>query len=124
MQDIIADLKSMNTTLVAITPQLAERSQEMIEKHKLDFDLLRDEGNSYMDQLGLRFRVPDDVLEIYTGFGIDLPKANGEDSQTLPIPCRLVIDQAGVVQVADIDVNYTARPEPDKTLADVRAKFA
>ena len=111
----------MNTTLVAITPQLCEKTREMVEKHKLNFPLLRDENNAYMDKLGLRFIVPDDVLEVYGKFGIDLAAANGEDSMSLPIPCRLVVNQSGVVQVADIDPNYTTRPEPDKTLGDVKA---
>ena len=83
--------------------------------------MLSDPGNEYAAKLGLRFRVPDDVLEIYDGFGIDLVGSNGDDSYTLPIPARLVIDRSGVVRVADIDVNYTARPEPEKTLADVMA---
>ena len=123
MRDIVDDLAKHNTTLVAITPQLCEKSAEMVEKHGLTFPLLRDEGNAYMDKLGLGFVVPDDVLEVYGGFGIDIPGANGEDSNTLPIPCRLVVDAQGVVQVADIDPNYTARPEPSKTLADVERLF-
>ncbi len=120
MRDIVEELKSLNTTLVAITPQLCDKSREMVEKHKLNFPLLRDEGNGYLDKLGLRFVVPDDVLEVYGGFGIDINGANGENSNTLPIPCRLVVNAGGVVQIADIDPNYTARPEPDKTLADVK----
>jgi peroxiredoxin len=121
LRDIVDDLASMNTQLVAITPQLCDKSREMVEKHKLNFPILRDEGNAYMEKLGLRFVVPDDVLEVYGGFGIDIPGSNGEDSNSLPIPCRLIIGTDGVVQVADIDPNYTARPEPDKTLADVKA---
>jgi len=124
LRDIIDELKAHNTQLVAITPQLAEKSQEMIDKHKLQFDLLHDAGNDYMHQLGLRFKPTDEILEIYDGFGIDLPKANGEDSQTLPIPCRLIINQQGIVEVADIDPDYTRRPEPEKTLDDVKRLFA
>jgi len=124
LRDIVEDLATMNTALVAITPQICDKSREMVDKHKLNFPLLRDEGNAYMDQLGLRFVVPDDVLEVYGGFGIDLPKANGESSNSLPIPCRLVVGSDGVVKIADIDPNYTARPEPDKTLVDVRALLA
>ena len=93
----------------------------MIDKHGLGFDMLSDPGNAYAAELGIRFQVPPDVQEIYGGFGIDLPKVNGDDSWTLPIPARLVIDSGGIVRVADIDVDYTRRPEPDKTVADVAA---
>jgi peroxiredoxin len=120
LRDIVEDLNALNTSLVAITPQLCEKSREMVEKHKLNFPLLRDESNQYTDELGVRIVVPNDVLEVYGNFGIDIPGANGEDSKTLPIPYRLVINQQGIVQFADIDPNYTARPEPSKTLTDVR----
>lgn len=83
--------------------------------------MLSDPGNAYGAELGIRFEVPGDVREIYGGFGIDLPKFNGDDSWTLPIPARLVVDANAIVRAADIDPDYTRRPEPDKTLADVKA---
>ena len=36
------------------------------------------------------------------------------------MPARLVIDRQGIVRAADIDPDYTVRPEPTKTLEDVR----
>ncbi len=45
----------------------------MITKQSLSFDILRDAGNSYAASLGLRFRLPDELMPIYKGFGIDLP---------------------------------------------------
>ena len=93
----------------------------MIDTHDLSFDMLSDPGNIYAEQLGLKFTVPGDVREVYDGFGIDLAKSNGEDSWTLPIPARLVVSTDGIIRAADIDPNYTARPEPEKTLEDVKA---
>ena len=121
MRDIVDPLKELGANVVAITPQLAERSAGMVEKHGLKFDLLRDPGNAYAAELGIRFQVPDSVKEIYLSFGNDLAVNNGDDSWTLPMPARIVIDSGGIVRAADIDPNYTSRPEPDKTLADVRA---
>ncbi len=93
----------------------------MIEKHGIEFDMLSDPGNAYAAELGIRFQVPPEIQEIYAGFGIDLPKFNGDDSWTLPIPARLVVDAGGIVRAADIDPDYTRRPEPEKTVADVAA---
>ena len=93
----------------------------MIEKHGIAFDMLSDPGNDYAAELGIRFVVPPEVQEIYGVFGIDLPKVNGDDSWTLPIPARLVVDSGGIVRAADIDVDYTRRPEPEITVADVKA---
>ena len=121
MRDIVEDLNGLNTTMVAISPQNQDKNDELVEKHKLNFDLLRDEGNAYCNELGIVFEVADEIKEIYGGFGIDLPTSNGGDSWTLPIPTRLVVSQDGIVRAADVDPNHTARPEPQKTVDDVKA---
>ncbi|MCZ6764289.1 MAG: redoxin domain-containing protein, partial [Alphaproteobacteria bacterium] len=121
LRDIVDPLKELGATLVAITPQIAEKSIEMIEKHKLQFDMLSDPGLAYAAELGIRFDVHPDAKELYLGFGNDLAKTNGDPSWTLPVPTRLVVDQQGIVRVADIDYDYTKRPEPQKTVDDVKA---
>jgi len=121
LRDIRDELTSLGATLAAITPQVAEFNLSMIEKHKLNFNMLSDPGNAYAAELGLRFQVPPPVMEIYDGFGIDLVKSNGDASATLPMPARLVVDSDGIVRAADIDPDYTHRPEPSKTIEDVKA---
>ena len=109
-------IKAKGATLVAITPQLPANSQKMVEQHSLGFDLLRDPGNDYSMQLGLRFQVDGELKETYSAFGINLPVHNGEDSWTLPMPGRFVIDSGGVIRAVDVDPDYTHRPEPQSTL--------
>lgn len=124
MQEIAEPLRDMGATLVAITPEVAKYSLEITDTHGLSFDLLSDPANAYSAELGLKFAVPSDVVPIYGGFGIDLPTCNGDDSWTLPMPARLVVDGSGVVRAADIDPDYTRRPEPQKTIDDVKALSA
>ena len=121
MQEVQDQIEAAGATLLALCPQLAEKTQAMVEKHDLTFDILTDAGNNYAAELGIKFQVPDEVKKIYEGFGLDLPGTNGDDSWTLPIPSRLVIDGSGVVRAVDIHPNYTTRPEPEKTLADLAA---
>ena len=121
MQEILEDLEDNNATLVALTPQLPEHNQALVDKHALNFHLLSDPGNEYAAQLGLRFEVPGDVKEIYSAIGINLPKFNGDESWTLPVPARLVIDSDGIIRATDIDTDYTRRPEPAKTAENVNA---
>ncbi len=121
MRDIVEPLKDLGATLVALTPQLAVKNQEMIAKHKIQFDMLSDPGNEYAAQLGLRFTIPDDLKEVYLSFGNDLAVTNDDPSWTLPIPNRLVIDKSGIVRAADASLDYTHRPEPQKTVDDVKA---
>tara|TARA_B100000676_G_scaffold226572_1_gene224361 strand:- start:406 stop:774 length:369 start_codon:yes stop_codon:yes gene_type:complete len=121
LQEVLEELEEKNATLVALTPQLPEHNQALVDKHALNFYLLSDPGNAYAAELGLRYEVPDDVKEIYAGFGISLPKYNGDDSWTLPVSARLVIDFDGIIRATDIDVDYTRWPEPQKTVADINA---
>ena len=93
----------------------------MTTQHALGFDLLSDPHNTYAAALGLRFTVPAQLHPIYTGFGINLAASNGDPSWSLPMPGRIVVDAAGVVRAVDVDPDYTRRPEPEHTLAAVRA---
>jgi peroxiredoxin len=118
LQEIADQLKEKNVTVIALTPQLPEHSTTMREKNGVSFDLLSDPGNAYAAKLGLCFPVEGELREIYSGFGIDLPKYNGEDSWTLPMPGRFLIGQDGTIRAVDVDPDYTNRPEPQKTLDD------
>jgi peroxiredoxin len=121
LQQVLGTLKELGATVVAITPQLAEASRSLIEKQGIGFDLLSDPGNAYAAQLGLRFKLPDDLKQVYLSFGNDLAVRNGEGSWTLPMPARFVIDPRGIVRAADVDPDYEHRPEPQKTVGDVKA---
>ena len=121
MQQIVGTLKEYGATLVAITPQPFEHSHSQIEKQGITFDLLSDPGNDYAARLGLRFKLPDDLKAVYLDFGIDLAAHNGESSWTLPMPGRFVVDRAGIVRAVDVDPDYQYRPEPQKTVDDVKA---
>ena len=120
MQQIVGTLKELGTSIIAITPQLAEASRSLIEQQKITFDLLSDPGNAYTAKLGLRFKLPNDLKAVYLGFGLDLAVRNGEDSWTLPMPGRFVIDRGGIVRAVDVDPDYEHRPEPEKTVDDVK----
>jgi len=121
LQQVTGKLNESGATICAITPQLPEASRSLIEKHKISFDLLSDHGNQYADALGLRFKLPDDLKQVYLSFGNDLAARNGEDSWTLAMPGRFVIDIKGIVRVVDVDPDYRYRPEPEKTVEDVSA---
>ena len=121
MQAVLNEMDALGATLVALTPQRPEHNQAMRDKNALNFHLLSDPGNAYAAELGLRFELPADLKKVYAGFGVDLPKYNGDQSWTLPVPARLVVDCDGIIRAADVDVDYTRRPEPTKTIADLKA---
>ena len=71
--------------------------------------------------LGCASRFRQELKEVYLSLGIDLEESSGSPDWTLPVPARIVVDRTGIVRATDIDVDYTRRPEPEKTIADVVA---
>jgi len=109
-------ITDLGATLVALSPGRTAQSRALIEKKQLTFDILRDAGNQVADAYGLRWSLPEDLRGIYRRFGIDLAEINGENSWTLPLPARFILDAGGVVRDARVDPDYTRRPEPEETL--------
>ncbi len=120
LQSIVSPLEEIGATLVALSPQLPAHGLSIAEKQQLSFDILSDPHNDYAATLGLRFALPPELRAIYASFGINLPLFDGDDSWTLPMPGRIVIDRGGVVRAVDVDPDYTVRPEPEATLALAR----
>ena len=110
------DIRALGATLVAISPQTAPNRRKSERENELSFPILSDHGNALADQFGLRFRLPDDLIAIYKGFGNDLAVGNGEDSWTLPMPARYVIGSDGVIVYAEVNADYTRRPDPSELL--------
>ncbi len=104
-----------------ISPQLVEHNRFVKEQYKLPDEILSDPGNALAARYGLRFVMPEDLQALYRQFNIDLPKHNGDDSWSLPMPARLVIDPEGVVRHTAINADYTVRPEPEETLEVIKS---
>lgn len=103
-----------------ISPQLNEHNKAIAEEKKLAVDILSDPGNQVADQFGLRYELPEDLKALYQQFGLDVAAHNGDDSWSLPLPARYVIDAGGIIRHADVHADYTQRPDPEETLAFLR----
>jgi len=117
LQQVLPEMQALHATLIAISPMREAFLKQMAEKNHLAFDLLRDQGNTVAETFGLRFSLPQDMRELYKTFGVDLSRFNGDDSWTLPMPGRYVIDLQGIIRSADVNPDYTVRPDPTESLA-------
>ncbi len=79
-------------------------------------DGLGDRGLKVAGQFGLVFELPDYLKTLYTGFGIRLEEFNREDAYRLPMPARFVIDQGSVIRSADVNPDYTVRPDSSESI--------
>ena len=111
-------------SLLAISPQTAPNSRKSVHENKLNFPILSDAKGQVGAAFGLRFELPDYLVELNKGFKNDLPTLNDDPSWTLPMPARYVIGQDGTILYADVNPDYTIRPEPEALLPALRQAAA
>lgn len=88
----------------------------MAKKHNLTYPVLCDLENKVASEFGLVFKLPEDLKGIYQGFGIDLERFNGDTAWQLPMPARFIVDTQGTIIDAEVNPDYTVRPEPTQIL--------
>lgn len=117
IQAALPELESRRAQLVAISPQTAPNSRRSQRENHVSFPILSGPGNEVAAAFGIRFKLPDYLADLYkTVFKNDLAVANGESSWTLPMPARFVIGQDGVILYAEVNPDYTRRPDPEELL--------
>jgi peroxiredoxin len=112
LEEARSEIEARGATLVAISQQLAPNSRKSQRQNGLGFPILGDHGGEVGAQFGLRWTLPDYLRVAHKMLGADLPQFNGEDSWTLPMPARYVIAQDGTIAYAEVNADYTKRPEP------------
>ena len=102
--------------MVAISPMTPANSGEMQKALESPFPILSDPGNKVAHSFGLVHVLPEYLRPVYEQFGIDVPKANGDETFELPLPATYVIDGEGRIRFAHVELDYTQRAEPRDVL--------
>ncbi|MCH4893672.1 redoxin domain-containing protein [Sphingomonas sp. SFZ2018-12] len=124
LQDALPAFQAAGAGLVAISPQTRVNSRKSVRENALDFPILSDPHNDVAAAFGLRFALPDYLVDLYKSLGNQLPAFNGDDSWTLPMPARFVIGSDGIITYAEVNPDYTRRPEPADMLPAIRRAAA
>jgi len=124
LEAVAAEIGARGASLVAISPQTPANSRKAQRTHGLTFPILSDHGGAVANAFGLRFRLPDDLIAIYKASGADLARVNGEPSWTLPMPARYIINPDGLIIYAEVNPDYTRRPEPADLLSILGGQIA
>lgn len=120
LQAALPEFQALGASLVAISPQNPANSRKSIRQNGLSFPILSDPRNDVAAAFGLRYILPDYLVELYTSLKNDLPAFNNDPSWTLPMPARYVVGQDGTILYAEVNPDYTRRPEPEDMLPAVR----
>jgi len=120
LEEALPQYRELGANLVAISPQVQANSRKSVRQNHLTFPILSDVKSQVAEAFGLRFNLPDYLIDLYKGFGNDLPTFNDDASWVLPMPGRFVIGQDGLITYAEVNPDYTLRPEPTDLLPALR----
>lgn len=118
LQKALPDIKAAGAQLVALTPELPDKSLTTIEKNALKFQVLTDLNHEVAKRYGIAFELTPDVASRYKKH-FDLRAYNGTSAgdTTLPLAATYIIDRDGVVRYAFLDADYRKRAEPAEIVA-------
>lgn len=109
------EIEAAGATLTAIAPETAGRALSAKQHHGLGFRVLADVDHGLATACGLAFRVPAPYRGLLRRAGIDLAERQGNAGWFLPLPATFVLDRAGFVQWAFVNIDFSKRAN----LADV-----
>ncbi|CAN5123146.1 peroxiredoxin-like family protein [soil metagenome] len=112
LEEARPEIEARGASLVAISEQTAPNSRKSQRQNGLKFPILGDHGGEIAAQFGVRWTLPQYLRDVQKVLGADLTQFNGEDSWTLPMPARYVIAQDGTIAYAEVNADYTRRPDP------------
>ena len=121
LETALPAIREAGASLVAISPQIAVNSLKSMRNNHLTFPILGDTHNDVAAAFGIRYALPNYLVELYKRLKNHLPAFNGDDSWTLPIPARYVIAPNGNIVYAEVNPDYTHRPEPEDLLPVLRS---
>ena len=110
------EIEARGAQLLAISPQTPANSRRSQRDNKLNFPILSDPDSEVAETFGLRFSLPDELMEVYKSFGSNLSHFNAGQDWRLPMPARYVIGRDGLIAYSEINPDYTRRPDPSELL--------
>lgn len=121
MQSILPEIEAAGAQLIALTPELPDKSLNTQEKNELKFEVLTDTDQMVARAYGLVFKLTPEVADLYAE-NFDLKAFNGKEASRdeLPLAATYVIGQDGVVAWHFLDADYRKRAEPAEVVAAVK----
>lgn len=111
LQDSLLILQKKGANVVAVSPEVPENTIETVKKTKASFPVVSDKGMNIMKMYKVNYAVDAKTLKVYSRFGIDFNKANGENGANLPVPATYVIGKDGKIKHVFFNPDIKQRPQ-------------
>lgn len=118
MQKALPAIREAGATLLALTPELPDKTLTTKEKNGLEFEVLTDLNHQVAEQYGILFKLTPEVEALYGKF-FNLEDYNGAKAgtDTLPLAATYIIRQDGTIRWAFLHHDYHMRAEPADIVA-------
>lgn len=112
-QQFLPQIEELGAQLIAVSPELPDKSLTTVEKNGLRFTVLSDSGLKIARKYGLVFELTPEVEKLYAGF-FSMQEYNGPDAakNELPLAATYVIAPDGKITWSFLEADYTKRAEP------------
>jgi peroxiredoxin len=109
-------VEALSASVVSVSLQMVAENAKAHAHLKLGFPILSDRGGRIARLFGVRWCIPEVLRDIHRKSGIDLPRLNGDESWSLPVPARFIVDRAGVIVYSEISPDQFGRSPPRNIL--------
>ena len=116
-QQHLGEFQKRGVQFVAITGEVPDTSVTSVEKNDLKFPVLSDVGLRLASQLGIVWRQPADMDNVFEFLKIDWKKDYGVTDKELPVPATIFVGGDGIVKEVFVEPNFHERLEPEAAVA-------
>lgn len=116
----LSHFQQYHATLVGISPSLVSIKTLTKDPDEISYAVLSDVGNKVANMYGLSYKMSNELVSIFEGFGMDLEDELGttnDEGHNLSIPATFVVNQEMEIVFGFTDSDHTKRAEPSEIVA-------
>jgi peroxiredoxin len=112
LQEALPELTAKGAQLIGISPEKPDNALSTVEKNNLEFEVLTDENNNLARSVSLVYQLPQELVDLYNKFGINLLESQGNSNSELPISATYVVNTSGTIIYDFVEADYKLRADP------------
>lgn len=120
MAEMAGEIARAGGRLVSIVPERQPFARALKDYAASPSPVLVDMDNGYALSLGLAVWLGEEMTSIYTRAGYNVPRYQGNEAWTVPIPATFVVSTKGIIVARHLDPDYRHRMEVHALLAAFR----
>ena len=114
MQRFLPEFKKAKASLIALSPELPDKSLSTKEKLALEFEVLTDTDNAVAKKYGGVHILSSEVRDYYNSLKVF--EYYTSEFYDFPVPATYIVDSNFMVRFAFVDVDFRNRAEPAEIL--------